>query len=90
MAATTAIAFVYVFARAGNPARRWFYVAAAYTVVMALSRTYLRVHWLSDVIVGSVIGIASVLVSVWIVERFTIGISGALKSAFGWVARKQR
>jgi undecaprenyl-diphosphatase len=87
MAATTAIAFVYVFARAGNPARRWFYVAAAYTVVMALSRTYLRV--LSDVTIGLVIGVSSVLASVWIVERFTVGISGALKSALGWVARKQ-
>jgi membrane-associated phospholipid phosphatase len=65
------------------------YVAAVYAVAMAVSRNYLRVHWLSDVTIGLVIGVSSVLASVWIVERFTVGISGALKSALGWVARKQ-
>jgi undecaprenyl-diphosphatase len=89
MATATAVAIVYVFAKAGKPARHWFYVAAAYAVLMALSRTYLRVHWLSDVTIGTVIGVSAALASVWIVERFTLGISGALESVFGWAARKE-
>jgi undecaprenyl-diphosphatase len=87
-AAATAVALVYVFAKAGKPARRWFYVAAAYAVAMAVSRNYLRVHWLSDVTIGLVIGVSSVMVSVWIVERFNTGITGALESMFGWAAKK--
>jgi undecaprenyl-diphosphatase len=89
-AAATAVALVYVFAKAGTPARRWFYVAAVYAVAMAVSRNYLRVHWLSDVTIGLVIGVSSVMLSVWIVERFTVGISGALESVFGWAAKKER
>lgn len=89
-AMAVAIALVYVFAKAGKPARHWFYVAVAYGVVMALSRTFLRVHWLSDVVVGTVIGATAAMAAVWIVERFTLGISGALESVFGWVARKDR
>ena len=89
-ATATAIALVYVFATAGKPARHWFYVAGTYAAAMALSRNYLRVHWLSDVTIGVVIGATTVVASVWIVERFTVGISGALQSAFGWVARKKR
>ncbi len=88
-ATAMAIALVYVFAKGGKPARHWFYVAAAYAMVMALSRTYLRVHWLSDVTVGIPVGAAAVMTSVWVVERFKVGISGALESAFGWGARKK-
>ncbi len=89
-AMAVAIALVYVFAKAGKPARHWFYLAAAYAVAMALSRTYLRVHWLSDVTFGTVIGASAAMTAVWIVERFTLGISGALETVFGWAARKDR
>ena len=57
---------------------------------MALSRTYLRVHWLSDVTVGTVVGAATAMAAVWIVERFTLEISGALEAVFGWAARQDR
>ena len=89
-AMAVAIALVYVFAKAGIPARHWFYVAVGYGVVMALSRTFLRVHWLSDVVVGTVIGATAAMAAVWIVERFTLEISGALESVFGWVAPRKR
>ena len=89
-AMAAAIALVYVFASAGKPARHWFYVAATYGGLMALSRTYLRVHWLSDVTVGTVIGAVTAMAAVWIVERFTLEISGALEAVFGWAARKDR
>ena len=90
MAATaTAIALVYVFAAASKPTRHWFYVAAAFAVLMGLSRSYLRVHWLSDVTIGMVIGVSTAMASVWIVERFTVRICGALESVFGWTARRK-
>ncbi len=88
-ATAMAIALVYVFAKGGKPARHWFYLAAGYGLVMALSRTYLRVHWLSDVTIGIPIGASAAMASVWVVERFEVGISGALESVFGWGARKR-
>lgn len=88
-ATATAIALVYVFARAGSPARHWFYAAATYAIVMALSRNYLRVHWLSDVSVGMVLGSVAAMASVWVVERFTVRIGSALEATFGWAARKE-
>ena len=90
LAAMMALALVYVFAAPGKQARRWFYVAGAYVVAMAVSRTYLRVHWLSDVTVGLAIGVSSVMASVWIVERFPAGPPRALRSVFGWAAKSAR
>jgi membrane-associated phospholipid phosphatase len=45
--------------------RTWVWlVAAAYTLLMMISRTYLGVHWLTDTIGGLVLGIA-IAVMVW-------------------------
>lgn len=58
-AATIAVALALIFGRT------WiWYAGAAYTVVMALSRTYLGAHWLSDTIGGALIG-AGIAVIVW-------------------------
>lgn len=38
----------------------WFGIV--YAALMALSRTYLRVHWLTDVVAGLVLGVAFVLI----------------------------
>lgn len=47
--------------------RRWIAVAGAvYVVLMALSRTYLGAHWVSDTIGGALVG-AAVAVLVWTV-----------------------
>ncbi len=85
----TVVALVYVMAQAGDPARHWFYVAALFAVLMAVSRSYLRVHWLSDVTVGVVVGTATAMASVWLVERHTIPISRAIQSMFGWSDRSE-
>jgi undecaprenyl-diphosphatase len=42
--------------------RPWWALAAAGIVGMAWSRTYLQVHWLSDVIAGGMLGIGISLV----------------------------
>ena len=42
--------------------------AAAYAVLMALSRTYLRVHWLSDVVGGVLLGTVVALTTVAVAD----------------------
>lgn len=61
-AGATCIALVLLFTQPG-PRRRWWWVLAALGIVgMAWSRTYLQVHWLSDVVGGSLLGIGIALV----------------------------
>ena len=60
-AGATCVALVLLFAAPG-PRRRWWSVFAALVVFgMAWSRTYLQVHWLSDVIGGSLLGLGIAL-----------------------------
>ena len=60
-AGATCVALVLLFTVAG-PRRRWWWALAALGVLgMAWSRTYLQVHWLSDVVGGSLLGIGIVL-----------------------------
>ena len=55
-AGATCVALVLLFTVPG-PQRRWWWPLAALGVLgMAWSRTYLQVHWLSDVIAGSLLG----------------------------------
>ncbi len=54
--AATAVALVIVFTTSGHRRRRWGIIAAAYVSLMALSRVYLDVHWLSDTIAGVLLG----------------------------------
>jgi undecaprenyl-diphosphatase len=55
-AATTAFGVVIVLLAASPGRLRWIGVAAAFAGLMALSRTYLAAHWLTDVIAGVCIG----------------------------------
>lgn len=58
-AATVAVALGLIFRQT------WiWYVGAIYTVAMALSRTYLGAHWMSDTVGGALIG-AGIAVIVW-------------------------
>ena len=60
-AGTTAVALVLLFTAAGPGRRPWWIVAGLGIVVMAWSRTYLQVHWLSDVVAGAALGIGVAL-----------------------------
>lgn len=58
-AATTMMAFAFIFPLL------WVWIAGfLYTVAMALSRTYLGAHWISDTVGGAILGVG-VAVIVW-------------------------
>ena len=54
--AVTAVGLVLVLARPGPSRWRWEVNAVLITSVMALSRVYLRAHWLSDTVAGALLG----------------------------------
>jgi undecaprenyl-diphosphatase len=54
--AVTAVGLVLVLAQPGPSRWRWEVNAVIFTSIMALSRVYLRAHWLSDTVVGALLG----------------------------------
>ncbi|SDG11573.1 undecaprenyl-diphosphatase [Blastococcus aurantiacus] len=52
----TAVGLVLVLASPGPSRWRWEVRAAVFGAVMALSRVYLRAHWLSDTVAGALLG----------------------------------
>jgi membrane-associated phospholipid phosphatase len=54
--AVTAVGLVLVLARPGPSRWRWEVYAVLLASVMALSRVYLRAHWLSDTVAGALLG----------------------------------
>jgi membrane-associated phospholipid phosphatase len=61
-ASVTALGLVVVLHPPVRARTRWTLVAAAFATVMALSRTYLAVHWLTDVVGGVCLGVGWALV----------------------------
>jgi membrane-associated phospholipid phosphatase len=55
--AVTAVGIVIVLLPPGPRRWRWEVQAAIFASLMALSRTYLGVHWLSDVVAGTLLGV---------------------------------
>lgn len=55
-AAVTALGLVLVLTHPGPRRRVWKTAAILYVALMAWSRTYLHVHWLSDVVAGVLLG----------------------------------
>ena len=54
--AVTAVGLVLVLAPPGRARWRWEVYAVVFTSVIALSRVYLRAHWLSDTVAGALLG----------------------------------
>jgi membrane-associated phospholipid phosphatase len=61
-AGATAVALVLLFTAPGPRRLLWWALAALGIALMAWSRTYLQVHWLSDVVAGSMLGIGIALI----------------------------
>lgn len=59
--AVTAVGIVVVLLPPGPRRWRWELQAAVFAGLMALSRTYLGVHWLSDVVGGTLLGVSLAL-----------------------------
>jgi undecaprenyl-diphosphatase len=55
-AGATCVAAVLLFTKLGRRRRLWWALASAGIAGMAWSRTYLQVHWLLDVLAGSLLG----------------------------------
>jgi undecaprenyl-diphosphatase len=60
-ASATAIALTLLFSKPGRHPVRRFAAAALVIAGMAWSRSYLQVHWLSDVLAGASLGVAVAL-----------------------------
>jgi len=60
-AGVTCVALVLLFTVPGPRRRLWWTLAALGIAAMAWSRTYLRAHWLSDVVAGALLGIGVAL-----------------------------
>lgn len=65
--AVTALALVVVLLPPGPNRWGWEVRAGVFTLVMALSRTYLEAHWLSDAVAGTLFGSGVVFISVGLV-----------------------
>ncbi|MGI9022806.1 MAG: phosphatase PAP2 family protein [Acidimicrobiales bacterium] len=59
--AVTAVGLVIVLLPPGSRRWSWEVKAAIFASLMALSRTYLSVHWLSDVVTGALLGVGLAL-----------------------------
>lgn len=68
--AVTAIALVAVLTQPTRKRWHWWGVAVTFTALMALSRTYLRAHWLSDVFAGTLLGATVGLLAVALVATY--------------------
>jgi len=62
-AAATTTALVLLFTKPGRGRWPWVSLAVLFTAGMAWSRTYLQVHWLSDVVAGAMLGLAVALIA---------------------------
>ncbi len=74
--AVTAVLIVIVVFPPGPHRRIWEIRAGLFAFAMALSRTYLRAHWLSDVVAGTLLGAAT-----------AVGVAAALHE---WQLRRRR
>lgn len=72
-AGATCLALVLLFTTPAARRRRWWALASLGVVGMAWSRTYLQVHWLTDVIAGALLGSGISLLVFAVAQRHQSG-----------------
>lgn len=77
-AGATCVALVLLFTPSGTRRRLWWSLASLGVVGMAWSRTYLQVHWLSDVIAGALLGSGISLLVFAIAQQHRSSVDGLL------------
>jgi membrane-associated phospholipid phosphatase len=68
-ASVTVVAAVIALVPAGRRRMGWGAAAAAFSIVMGLSRAYLGAHWLSDAIAGILLGTSCALVTALVTDH---------------------
>jgi undecaprenyl-diphosphatase len=86
-AAQVSVGLVLVATSPWRPRRAWYGLAVAWTVAMALSRTVVDHHWLSDVVAGSLLGAGAAVLAAAIVRAVR---DRGSKGSAGEPARGQR
>ena len=76
-AGATCVALVLLFTTPGTRRRRWSALAILGVAGMAWSRTYLQVHWLTDVIAGALLGCSVSLLVFAIAQRYVRATTGS-------------
>jgi undecaprenyl-diphosphatase len=71
-AAATTTALVLLFTKSDRDRRAWVPPAVLLTAGMSWSRTYLQVHWLSDVAAGATLGLAVALIAFATIQIITV------------------
>lgn len=79
-AGVTCVALVLLFTQPPRR-RRWWALALVGIVGMAWSRTYLQAHWLSDVVAGSILGVAVALLAFGCAQMFPLTRSPSRENA---------
>jgi len=70
VAASVTVVAVVIALFPDGPRRFWWGVAAAaFSFLMALSRTYLAAHWLTDAIAGTLLGVSVAIDCAWVVQE---------------------
>ena len=81
-AGATCVALVLLFTTPGARRTWWWALASLAVVGMAWSRTYLQVHWLTDVVAGALLGSGVSLLVFAIAQRY--------ERTASWVAERHR
>jgi undecaprenyl-diphosphatase len=76
-AGATCVALVLLFTTPGTRRRWWWALASLGVVGMAWSRTYLQVHWLTDVIAGALLGSGISLLVFAVAQQYVQAVTGS-------------
>ena len=72
-AAVFAVALVLLWVPKGHRRRKMLVVGVAYAVIMAVSRVYLRAHWITDASAGFAIGVGTAVVVILAMNKSSSG-----------------